>query len=152
MEVTPAVNTRRHVLIPSHGVRHNWSFSFRAGDRLRPASDILKVRAEPPPQLKVTGELCLPLLRLYLERANQSRDIQTNQWQASTACLPTNHRAYSFLSLALRSCKTQKEQIEDEFGEVNMRSLMDLFKYNVMTLNNINMIRGDDSPGDNSVQ
>ena len=68
----------------------------------------------------------------------------TNQWQASTACLPTNHRAYSFLSLALRSCKTQKEQIEDEFCEVNMRSLMDLFKYNVMTLNNINMIRGDD--------
>ena len=28
---------------------------------------------------------------------------------------------------------------------------MDLFKYNVMTLNNINMIRGDDSPGDNSI-
>ena len=28
-----------------------------------------------------------------------------------------------------------------------MRSLMDLFKYNVMTLNNINMIRGDESPG-----
>ena len=33
-----------------------------------------------------------------------------------------------------------------------MRSLMDLFKYNVMTLNNINMIRGDDSPGDSFIQ
>ena len=76
------------------------------------ATDILKVRpglGEPPAQLKVTGELCLPL-RLFLERANQSEVT----WPAPPPipvqlCLTTSQPTAcrdSFLSLALIASHT----------------------------------------------